>query len=118
VQETFTKENDYTLGQHWSEATDHGDYTVDKVKLSRYFNFLSCQVTTLFREKLTEPGTNDVAGMGALTSQLKIQNFSDIESPNEIRLMHAKLLEQEGKPPPLDEVLKTVSKPAAVLRQP
>lgn len=64
--------------------------------LTRIFNFESRQVTTIYNDWI-------VAGNGSgVSSQMHVQNFSEVESQDEIRSMHAKLKEEGGNPPELE----------------
>ncbi|HYD19061.1 MAG TPA: hypothetical protein VEF76_11330 [Patescibacteria group bacterium] len=92
--ESFEKENDYTLTQN-VKYTSSGHHTRS---IARQFNFKAAQVTTIAREWL-------ISGGAALTAVMDIRNFSEIGSPREIIDMHAKLKELGGNPPDLDDVL-------------
>ena len=101
---SYRKEDDYTL-----QVTN----TVPGVNgtLCRYFNFAAGQVTTIFSAK-AEMQDKQSAGYSnpsvstsvsvALTSQMQIQKFSDLDNEAEINLMRAKLVELGGKPPAED----------------
>ena len=108
--ETFIRENDYSLSviQETEETLNGRSYyaTKQKFSLKRTFNFLSAQVTTLARESIISPSSSSSdATLSSLSMQMIIQNFSDFESKEEIRLMHEKLKELGGKPPELSFVL-------------
>ncbi|MBI3442031.1 MAG: hypothetical protein HY052_09585 [Proteobacteria bacterium] len=45
-----------------------------------------------------------------------IQNFSDIQSYGEIKMMHAKLPELDGHPPELSDVLSILNKKPSPLK--
>lgn len=77
--------------------------------LTKIFNFESQQVTTIFDTWLISNGAG-----AALTSQMTVQNFSDVQSQEEIKRMWDKLVELKGKPSPLEEATlpkKSLSQP-------
>lgn len=90
---TISKDNDYTLRVHTEELSN----TNHSRSITRLFNFKAAQVTTLAREWIGQS-----YGVGS-SSNMIIQNFSDIESKDEIREMHAKLVELGGTPPEPDD---------------
>jgi hypothetical protein len=106
----YKKYNSYTL-EETGETPGGGT-------LTRYFNYASGTVTTLFREKvemsekLQEYSSSGkyVGGMAALalTSQMNVQKFSELDSSQEIVLLHEELKKLGGAPPPLEEVLRTM----------
>lgn len=82
--------------------------------ISRFFNFASQQVTTIFREKAevsgemraySSEGGVSVARAVALTSQMQVQKFSELDSTTELELMHEKLVQEGGHPPALPGTL-------------
>jgi hypothetical protein len=69
--------------------------------MAETFNFKSTQVTTVYREWMYDPKSYNGAGYtgyAALTSQMHIQNFRDVESGDEIEMMRKKLIELGGNP--------------------
>lgn len=64
--------------------------------LTRVFNFQSRQVTTIYNDWIVTSSGSSVS------SQMHVQNFSEVESQDEIRAMHRKLKEQGGDPGTLD----------------
>lgn len=88
--ENFEKINDYTL----CASTELGHNAAWSHKLTRVFNFKAAQVTTVYREWISNSNGSTV------TSQMSLQNFSDVESQEEIRDMREKLIELGGNPPP------------------
>ena len=94
MSQEFDKENDYTL----RERVSFGVVNAGGECLTRIFNFQSAQVTTLYHAWFSSGGA-------ALTGQMKIENFSDIESHGEIIMMHEKLRELGGNPPGLVDTL-------------
>lgn len=105
---TYTKEDDYTL-LATSDVPGGG-------KLCRYFNFAAGEITTIYREKAERhekvgsdhreyPISNALAI--ALTSQMASRKFSELDSFNEISLMHKKLFDLQGSPPPLEDIINT-----------
>jgi hypothetical protein len=91
----FEKLNDYTL----RVTDDLGHNSNWGQGLTRLFNFKAGQVTTVFREWIS------TSNGAALTSQMQVQNFSDVESQDEIREMRGKLIELGGNPPPFGQEL-------------
>ena len=109
MSEEFVKENDYTLSvvkQEVMELPSYGSYNAQRtLSLTRTFNFMSAQVTTVIRDSLFESHGSESGGSAAISTQIIIQNFSDIDSKEEIKLMHQKLIEMDGKPPALPGTL-------------
>lgn len=105
----YTKEDDYTL-LATSEVPDGG-------KLCRYFNFAAGEITTIYREKAEmqvekTSGYSSTANVSvsvstALTSQMSVRKFSELDSFNEVALLHKKLVDLKGNPPPLDDIINT-----------
>lgn len=96
--ERYRKENDYTLAAV-QELPGGG-------VLTRQFNFASEQVTTIYERKaekehsLGEYSSGKATSVSvALTSQVTIQKFSDLDSQAEVEIMRGKLVEQGGKIP-------------------
>ncbi|MDP2206727.1 MAG: hypothetical protein Q8K65_10535 [Alphaproteobacteria bacterium] len=114
MKETFAKLNDYTLLQTLRAADEEtsawGASFYVKSQLTRSFNFLSAQVTTISRDITFQSRGADAGGSSSVSTQTIIQNFSDIQSDAEIRLMHEKLKEKSGNPPPLDDILRGMGK--------
>ena len=108
AEDQFVKDNDYTLSViHSDKEILPGNYSnaqqVRKFSLTRIFNFLSQQVTTLTHDSIASPMYNSTGGdaSAAISTQTIIQNFSDIDSKEEIKLMREKLVELGGHPPEL-----------------
>ncbi len=98
--ERFRKENDYTLSV--TQDLPSGGL------LTRQFNFASEQLTTIYERKAekeqnfgsnygSEPKATAVSV--ALSSQMTVQKFSELDSQAEVDLMRAKLLADNGKIP-------------------
>jgi len=123
MKETFTKVNDYTLLQTLRAADDEtsawGSSFFVKSQLTRSFNFLSAQVTTISRDVTFQSRGSEAGGSSSVSTQKTIENFRDIQSDAEIRLMHEKLKELKGNPPPLEDILATadIGKPRAALKR-
>lgn len=119
MQERLTKINDYTLLQTLRPADEEtdawGSTFYVKSQLTRSFNFLSAQVTTISRDVTFQSRGSEAGGSSSVSTQAIIQNFSDIQSDAEIRLMHAKLKELRGNPPPIDDILRGIGKKSAGL---
>jgi len=86
--EFFSKINDHTL----SVVIDFNRQSQADPELRRIFNFKSRQITTIYSMWY---------GAG-LTSSMETQNFSALDSLDEVRDMHRKLTELGGTPPALD----------------
>lgn len=102
----YRKEDDYTLSV--TNALPDGG------SMCRMFNFASRQITTVFREKAemqgemraySSDGGVSVARAVALTSQMQIQKFSELDSLDEVDLMRQELLKLHGHPPEDSEAL-------------
>lgn len=102
----YKKENAFTLSD---TVESPGGGT-----LTRLFNFASGTITTVFREKVYEKDSvkqyNSQGGAGiaigvALTSQMHVQKFSELDSLYEVAALHAELLKQGGSPPPLEDIV-------------
>jgi hypothetical protein len=102
--ESFDKDNDYTLVQNTTYiSTNHHNRSI-----SRIFNFKAAQVTTVTREWISSSAGNTIH------SQLDVRNFSEIDSKDEIREMHQKLVALGGTPPAIDDILPPLlAKPKA-----
>lgn len=123
---TYRMLNDYTI-----KATD--DLTESREewgqpRLSRIFNFRARQITTLYERggtrefQIPRGGSSFATETGytaAVAGAMQIQNFSDLESGDEVAEMHKKLADLGGNPPPLEEVLPNAPvKKSAGLRAP
>lgn len=119
MKETFAKINDYTLRQTLEEPEEQiAGYSRSlqiRARITRQFNFLAAQVTTTTRDLTYEPRGGDAGGSSSVASQTLIENFNDIQSDLEIRMMHKKLQELGGKPPAIDEIIRGLGKKAAGL---
>jgi hypothetical protein len=107
----YTKTNDYTLCETTPVPGTQGS-------LTRWFNFASCTVTTLYREKAEMQHNQKERFTGsdyavssavsvALSSQMQVQRFCELDSMKEVELLHKELVRQGGTPPSLDEILNT-----------
>lgn len=103
---SYRKENEFTLSD--TLETPGGG------TLTRYFNFASATITTVFREKIYEKDSikNSSTGGGAgiaigaaLTSQMHVQKFSELDSLHEVTVLHKELEKHGGHPPPLEDLL-------------
>lgn len=108
MHEHFVKVNDYTL-RHIVEDPERqsGGYTSGLRLLSsvtRTFNYMSAQVTTQTRDLAYELRGSNAGGAASVSTQTLVQNFSDLQSDLEIRMMHRKLIELGGQPPALDNL--------------
>lgn len=115
ILERFVKENAYTLSVVKQEIDLHrGDHASDKIcekfTLTRTFNFLSGQITTIACSNVSQSRGADAGGSSAASTQMTIQNFDEIQSLKEIQLMHQKLVQLGGQPPDLSEIVPIMNK--------
>lgn len=99
--ERYRIENDYTISAT-QELSSGGS-------LTRQFNFASEQVTTIYERKAemkdrfgseySSDGGKAIAVSVALSSQMTVQKFSDLDSQAEVEIMREKLLADGGKIP-------------------
>ncbi len=120
--EIITKENDYTLKieQQAEDSYENGAWAATRMheKCTRIFNFAAGQLTTDRTSLIFQSRNNSAGGHSGVSKQVVIQNFTDIPCKIELELMHAKLVELGGKPPPLDDVLNGRNKrPLLPLRE-
>lgn len=85
--EVFEKLNDYTL----SVVNDFARQEQADPELRRIFNFAARNVTTIYSMWYGH----------AVTSNLQVEKFSDLDSLDEVARMHEKLRDMGGKPPAL-----------------
>lgn len=121
MQESFDKINDYTLRQTLQEPEltlpGYSQQLKVQSRITRIFNFLSAQITTTTRDLTYEARGSESGGSSAVSSQTSVQNFDDVQSDLEIRAMHKKLVELKGKPPAIDDILRSMNKKPAGLGQ-
>lgn len=114
MRETFKRVNDYTLLQTLraddDEASAWGSSFYVKSQLTRSFNFLSAQITTTSRDVTFQSRGSEAGGSSSVSAQTIIENFRDVQSDAEIRLMYEKLKELKGKPPPIEEIMGGIGK--------
>lgn len=114
MRETFKRVNDYTLLQTLraddDETSAWGSSFYVKSQLTRSFNFLSAQITTTSRDLTFQSRGSEAGGSSSVSTQTIIENFRDVQSDAEIRLMHEKLKELKGKPPPIEEIMGGIGK--------
>ena len=113
----FNKLNDYTLRADTKvyEGSDNGVKRYSGY--SRTFNFLARQVTTVHRDWLSEGRGSSAGGSAAIATHVMTESFDDLPSAEELKVMHAKLVELQGKPPALEDVLpNTLGKKNNMLR--
>lgn len=112
--ETITKENDYTLKivQTDDSTSSWGGNVPVHIRNSytRIFNFAAGQITTLPVTKIFQSLEGRAAGNSSISSQMHIQNFTDLPSTLELEILHKKLEDLGGHPPPLNDVLNGRSK--------
>ncbi|MBI1214456.1 MAG: hypothetical protein GC185_01395 [Alphaproteobacteria bacterium] len=101
--EQFEMLNDYTL----AVSTVFSLQSRADPTLRRVFNFRARQVTEIYSMWYSQ----------SVTSSMQSKNFSDYDSADEILLMHKKLVDMGGRPPALDDMLKTLRKPALAPRE-
>lgn len=90
--EIFEKLNDYTL----SVINDFARHSEADPELRRIFNFKAREVTSI----------TTLWYKVAVSTAMTVKSFSDLDSLDEVELMHAKLVEMEGHPPALDEIVR------------
>jgi hypothetical protein len=88
-QEVFEKLNDYTL----SVTNDFGHNSEADPEIRRIFNFKARNITTIY----------SMWYQSGMTSSQTIQNFSQLDSLDEVRDLHQRLSNMKGNPPPLPE---------------
>ncbi|MDY0008425.1 MAG: hypothetical protein RBS08_01840 [Bdellovibrionales bacterium] len=114
MNEKLIKINDYTIAQQLDapheNISGYGDGIYIRARITRTFNFLAAQMTTVTRDLAYEGRGGSAGGSSAISTQTIIQNFSDIQSDAEITLMHGKLAELGGKPPALDTLTRGLGK--------
>ena len=113
--EQFVKENDYTLSII-QKTEENDDGVTQKFRLTRTFNFAAAQITTITSSMVYESRGSSAGGSAATSAQTTIQNFSDIDSKEEIKLMHEKLKELGGNPPELSFELGKRPTPVGLTR--
>lgn len=86
--EIYSKINDYTL----SVVIDFTRQDQADPELRRIFNFKARQVTTIYSMWYRD----------GLTSNMEMQNFSALDSLDEVVEMREKLIQLGGKPPALE----------------
>ncbi len=121
MKETFDKINDYTLRQTLTEPeqilSGYSSGLKVNARITRIFNFMAAQITTVTRDMTYESRGGDAGGSSSVATQTSIQNFGDVQSDLEIRAMHKKLTELQGKPPAIDDILGGINKRPARLGQ-
>ncbi len=106
--EEYVKDNDYTVSvsQTREKVLAESYFPLKAVSaITRTFNFLAQQVTTTTRDFIYQSAAHNYGGSSGVSVTTNIQNFADIQSPEEIALMHARLTDLGGKPPALDNML-------------
>lgn len=107
--EEFVRDNDYSISQVRKGQGHESGITLNS-RITRTFNFLSAQVTTITRDITHQPGGYKTGGSSSVATTITMQNFDDFQSAAEIRLMHEKLTALDGHPPPLDGILQESGK--------
>lgn len=114
LSEEYVKENDYTLSveRRRESKLSQTDYPLTAVSsITRTFNFLAQQVTTVTRDLVYQAGGYKYGGSSAVSATTTVQNFDDVQSQGEIAVMHAKLKSLGGNPPALEELVKQGPRP-------
>lgn len=116
---SYKKIDENTLKQHF-DCPAPGEYNGVRItsSLTRTFNFLAREIIVKNTEARYE-ARGSSGGSAAVSSQIIIQRFSELDSLDEVELMHARLVELGGTPPPLSEItgkLTKSSSPAARLQ--
>lgn len=92
AEEVFEKINDYTL----SVTAVFSLQAQADPTLRRIFNFKARQITNIYSMWFGH----------SVTSSMQMQSFSDLDSQDEVRVMHGKLVELGGNPPAFDDIVK------------
>lgn len=95
--EVFEKLNDYTL----SVVNDFQRQAGADPELRRIFNFKAQQITNIYSMWYGH----------AVTSNMTVEKFSELDCLDEVRDMHKKLREMGGNPPCLHDIVKPLSRP-------
>jgi hypothetical protein len=107
--EDYVKNNSYTVSvvTTQTELLDNydGQGLSHKSTVTRSFNFLAAQVTTVTRDLVYQSKGYHNGGSAAVSTNTIVQNFDEVAAAGEIRLMHDRLEKLGGHPPPLEEVL-------------
>ncbi len=90
--EVFEKLNDYTL----SVVNDFSRMDQADPELRRIFNFAAHNITTIY----------SMWYGSAVTSNMTVTKFSELDSLDEVQMMHGKLSALGGNPPALPAVDK------------
>jgi hypothetical protein len=99
--EVFEKLNDYTL----SVTNDFARQAGADPELRRIFNFQARQVTNVYSMWYGH----------AVSTNMTIQKFSELDSLDEVTAMHKKLCDMGGNPPGLPDIVQPVTKTAKSL---
>ncbi|MBI1214454.1 MAG: hypothetical protein GC185_01385 [Alphaproteobacteria bacterium] len=120
-QPEYDKLDDSTLRVTYDMAGKKGD-NWGAPRLSRIFNFEARQLITLYERGGTQdfsiPGRygNTTGKSAAVTSDLQVQNFSELDTTAELARMHKKLKDMGGKPPSIDDLAGQLDKKKPALR--
>jgi hypothetical protein len=114
MHERLIKINDYTIAQQINAPNEsissYSEGLNIQARITRTFNFMAAQMMTVTRDLTYEGRYGHAGGSSSVSTQTIIQNFSDIQSDAEIRLMHKELKALKGNPPPLDDILRGMGK--------
>lgn len=100
--ETFTRDNDYSLSAHSRTSSYESGMTFSS-RITRTFNFLAQQVTTVTRDMIYQPAPSyQSGGSSSVTATTTVQRFDEFQSDAEIRLMRQKLVDMGGHPPEIE----------------
>jgi len=91
----YNKRNNYTLLEE-SAPLDGKERTRNLPTLVRLFNFAAQEVTTIYDNLRM---SNSAGGSG---SSMDAKNFSEFDSKEELKIMHAKLKDLGGSPPEIN----------------
>lgn len=108
--EQFVKDNDYTLSVITTRNIPVGSFSSIS-RVTRTFNFLAQQVTTAtYDAVLGNSGGYKTGGTSGISTTLGQQHFTEFRTMAEVILMHKKLRDLKGHPPPLEDITGDLGK--------
>ena len=112
MSEKFNKENDYIVSLTLESESTSQDSFKRTAQIKKIFNFLSAQVITIYTESMGQERGYNTGGSDSVSTQMVVQNFSDLDSIAEIEMMHRKLKSLGRSPPALEKIVRyPLSKP-------
>ncbi len=118
--EKYVAANAYTLDvidEKKIQFDSYGSqYMTHISSITRTFNFLAAQVTTMTRDLLFQSHGSDRGGAASVATTTRTENFDDLPSTAEVRLMHETLTSLGGTPPALEETFGASKRPSRLPR--